>query len=195
MILFHGSRTLGLKQLRPMQADHDRPYIYLTAVKTVAALYLCNAVEKPCYWFPYGFGSDGVPVYHELYPNALREVSEGVGGCIYVVDADESSTVPFGKLPHVRLGTEPLGISDVIPIPDAYDYLSECIGEGSLRVSKYEDKTPEQLEWWYSAVADELRQKGIHASPDCSYARFVREKIPRAWELMLTGDTNISNKE
>lgn len=186
MILYHGSRTLGLKQLCPKQADHDRPYVYLTAVKTVAALYLCNAVEKPYYWFPYGFGEDGVPVYHELYPNALREVSEGVSGCIYAVEAAEGQTIPFGKLSHVRLGTEPLDVAEVTDIPDAYAYLGRCIAEGSLRVSRYEDKTPAQLEWWYGTVAEELREKGLCNAPDCAYSRFVREKMPRAWEKAQT---------
>lgn len=184
MVLYHGSRTVGLKQLCPMQADHDRPYVYLTALKTVAALYLCNAVEKPYYWFPYGFDKDGVPVYHELYPDALREVSEGVSGCIYIVDAADGQTIPFGKLHHVRLGTEPLDVKETIDIPDAYVFLRERISNGGLRVSRYEDKTPEQLEWWYNTVAEELREKELYKEPDCSYARFVREKMPEVWELM-----------
>ena len=82
MILYHGSRTPGIQILEPRQADHDRPYIYLTTIDVVAAFYLCNAVERPYYWFPYGFRRDAmdVPVYDELYPDALREVSEGVHG-------------------------------------------------------------------------------------------------------------------
>ena len=85
MLLYHGSNITGLRQLKPDLADHDRPYVYMTTLETVAALYLCNAVERPYYWFPYGFenGSD-IPVYHELYPEALRQVSEGVSGCIYI---------------------------------------------------------------------------------------------------------------
>lgn len=80
MILFHGSKTGGIKILEPHQADHDRPYIYLTTIDVVAAFYLCNAVQKPYYWFPYGFenGNMDIPVYNELYPDALREVSEGI---------------------------------------------------------------------------------------------------------------------
>ncbi|MBR1562946.1 MAG: hypothetical protein IJ645_07050 [Ruminococcus sp.] len=78
MKLYHGSNVTGLTQLVPKQADHDRPYVYLTTIEQVAALYLCNAVERPYYWFPYGFESNSdVPIYHELYPNAFRQVSEG----------------------------------------------------------------------------------------------------------------------
>ena len=60
MKLYHGSNTLGIQTLEPRLADHDRPYIYLTVNPVVAALYLSNAVERPYYWFPYGYRMDGV---------------------------------------------------------------------------------------------------------------------------------------
>ena len=86
MILYHGSNIIGLNQLKPMQADHDRPYVYLTTIEAVAALYLCNAVEKPYYWFPYGFDESGdIPIYHELYSDALRKVSDGKSGAAFML--------------------------------------------------------------------------------------------------------------
>ena len=88
MKLYHGSNTGNIKILEPRQADHERPYIYMTTIEAVAAIYLCNGVERPYYWFPYGFERNSdVPIYHELYPNALREVSEGVAGFIYEMEA------------------------------------------------------------------------------------------------------------
>ena len=74
MILFHGSNTENIKILEPRQADHDRPYIYLTTLEIVAGFYLINAVERPYYWFLYGFGRNGIE-YHELFPNALKEAA------------------------------------------------------------------------------------------------------------------------
>ena len=47
MILYHGSNTGNIKVLKPNQADHDRPYVYMTTMDVVAAFYLCNAVERP----------------------------------------------------------------------------------------------------------------------------------------------------
>lgn len=187
MQLYHGSSTTGLARLIPKQADHDRPYVYLTTIEQVAALYLCNAVERPYYWFPYGFenGSD-IPIYHELYPNALRQVSEGVKGCIYIVNAEEDEYIPFKNIPCARLGTVPLDVVDCIDVPNAYELLQEYISKGKMKVSRYEDKTPEQLERWYSMVADYMKEKDMINSPDCSYARFVREKLLRAWEIYLS---------
>jgi len=87
----------------------------------VAAFYLCNAVERPYYWFPYGFEGNGdIPVYHELYPNALKEVSEGVSGYIYEVLAEENQVIPFKNIPCARLATEPIEVTDCIRIENAY---------------------------------------------------------------------------
>lgn len=89
MRLYHGSNTGDIKVLEPRQADHDRSYVYMTTIDVVAAFYLCNAVEKPYYWFPYGFDKNSdVPTYHELYPDALKQVSQGVSGYIYEVAAE-----------------------------------------------------------------------------------------------------------
>lgn len=183
MLLYHGSNTKDLIQLIPKQADHDRPYVYLTTIEQVAALYLCNAVEKPYYWFPYGFenGSD-IPTYPELYPNAFQQVSKGVKGCIYIVNAEEGEYITFKNIPCARLGTVPLSVVDYIDVPNAYEFLQEYICEGKLKVRRFEDKSPEQLEWWYSAVANYMREKNMINSPDCSYARFVRDKLPRVWK-------------
>lgn len=40
MKLFHGSNTKNISVLEPKQADHDRPYVYMTTIDVVAAFYL-----------------------------------------------------------------------------------------------------------------------------------------------------------
>lgn len=183
MTLYHGSRTAGIKVLKPNQADHDRPYVYMTTIDVVAALYLCNAVERPYYWFPYGFenGSD-IPVYHELYPDALREVSENVTGYIYEVTAENNQVIPFKNIPCARLATEPVQVTDCIRVENAYDLLMAYVKQGKLKISRYEEKTQQQRAWWYTRVAEYLAEKNMIETPDCSYARFVKEKLPQAWE-------------
>lgn len=39
MILCHGSNTGNIKILKPNQADHDRPYVYMATMDVVAAFY------------------------------------------------------------------------------------------------------------------------------------------------------------
>lgn len=184
MILFHGSKTGSIEILEPRKADHERPYIYLTTIDVVAAFYLCNAVQKPYYWFPYGFenGNMDIPIYNELYPNALREVSEGVHGYIYKADVKENQVIPFKNIPCARLGTEPIPVSDCIEVPDAYALFKEYEKQGKLKIGRYEDKTKDELQWYYKSILEYLKEKEMYKTPQCSYALFIKKKFPFIWE-------------
>lgn len=182
MKLYHGSNTLGIQTLEPRLADHDRPYIYLTVNPVVAALYLSNAVERPYYWFPYGYRKDGVVEYTELYPNALQEAASGKSGCIYTVEADEKSILPFPNNPNAKLGTAPIPVKESLYIPDCYDWLMQQKQQGNFAVNRFEDKPERVLNWWYDTIQNYITEKKMIETPECSYARFVREKFPWIWE-------------
>ena len=183
MILYHGSRTPGIKVLQPCQADHDRPYIYLTTIEAVAAFYLCNAVERPYYWFPYGFQRNhpNIPVYDELYPDALKEVSEGIRGWIYSVEVSEEDVLPFGSNPSARLSVKPLQVSGCMEVPDAYALFQEYLRQGKMGLVRYEDMTPRHLHFYHRMIREYMHRKQMHMIPDCSYARFIRQKFPEVW--------------
>ena len=182
MILYHGSNTANIQVLQPHLADHDRPYIYMSTLEVVAAFYMCNAVERPYYWFPYGFDKEtGVPVYHELYPNALKEVSDGVSGSIYIVDADEDSILPFKNIPVARLATQPVKVLKEIKVENAYDLFMQYVAEDKMKIGRFEDKTEKAIANWHSMVLSYIREKDMIKTPDCSYALFVKEKFPSVW--------------
>ena len=182
MILYHGSNTANIRVLQPHLADHDRPYIYMSTLEVVAAFYMCNAVERPYYWFPYGFDKEtGVPVYHELYPNALKEVSNGVSGSIYIVDADEDSILPFKNIPVARLATQPVKVLKEIKVENAYDLFMQYVAEGKMKIGRFEDKTEKAIANWHSMVLSYIKEKDVVKTPDCSYALFVKEKFPSVW--------------
>lgn len=187
MTLYHGSNTANLKLLKPNQADHDRPYVYMTTIDVVAAFYLCNAVARPYYWFPYGFeGGSEIPVYHELYPNALKEVSQGVSGYLYEVLAEEDQVIPFKNIPCARLATEPIEVSNCTRVENAYDLFMEYVKQGKLKIGRFEEKSQQQLEWWYSCCVEYLEEKNMMETPECSYALFIKEKLPQVWEKYVT---------
>ena len=182
MILYHGSNTANIQVLQPHLADHDRPYIYMSTLEVVAAFYMCNAVERPYYWFPYGFDKEtGVPVYHELYPDALKEVSDGVSGSIYIVDADEDSILPFKNIPVARLATQPVKVLKEIKVENAYDLFMQYVAEGKMKIGHFEDKTEKAIANWHSMVLSYIKEKDMIKTPDCSYALFVKEKFPSIW--------------
>lgn len=64
-----------------------------------------------------------MPVYHELYPNALREVSEGVSGYIYEAEAEECQVMHFKNIPCARLATEPIAVKKVVKVKMHITYL------------------------------------------------------------------------
>lgn len=188
MKLYHGSNTADIKVLEPRLADHERPYIYMTTVDVVSAFYICNAVEKPYYWFPYGFAKNNVPIYHELYPDAFKEISQNRKGYLYEVNANENQIIPFKNIPCARLGIEPIEVVNCIEIPDAYEYFMNCVNDGKLKIGKFEDKTEKQLENWYSMILSYIQEKNMINTPDCSYAKFVKEKFPFIWDRYINNN-------
>lgn len=173
--------------MEPRLADHDRPYIYLSTSEVVAAFYLCNGVERPYYWFPYGYAKSkpGVPYYDEMYPNALQEVSEGVHGYLYSVEVSEEQTIPFPNNPGARLGTAPIPVKDCREVLNAYDLMREYKQQGRLIVARFEDKSPEARERDYQMILNYIRRKEMYKTPDCSYAVFVKKKFPFVWEQYI----------
>ena len=190
MILYHESNIANIKILEPKQADHDRPYVYMTTLEIVSSFYLCNAVERPYYWFPYGFTKENIPIYHELYPNALKEVSDGVSGYIYKVEADESQVIPFKNIPTARLATKPIEVTGEKKIDNSYDYFLECESKGLLKIGRFEDKSEKALENWYNMIYEYIKEKNMIATPKCSYAKFVQDKFPQVWDKCLKEELN-----
>ncbi len=159
----------------------------MTTIDVVAAFYLCNAVEKPFYWFPYGFEKNSsIPIYHELYPSALKEVSDGVSGYLYEVNAEENQVIPFKNIPCARLATSPLPVVNCVRIENAYDLFMDYVAQGKMRIGHFHEKTEKQLAWWYSGLVDYLKEKDMIQIPDCSYARFIRDKFPQVWEKYVS---------
>lgn len=126
----------------------------MSTLEIVAGFYMVNAVERPYYWFPYGFDKNGAVEYDELYPNALREVSEGKSGCIYVVEADEKEVLPFKNIPCARLATVPMEVKDCIEISDCYEWLIEQEKLGVFRLNRFEEKSEREMQWWRKTILE-----------------------------------------
>lgn len=186
MILYHGSNTSGIHTLEPKIADHGYPYVYMSTSEVVAAFYMCNAVEKPYYWFPYGFEKESnIPIYHELYPNALREVSSGVKGSIYETHPSDDQIIPFKNNPYARLGITSIEIVNCTEVNDAYELFMDYVDQGKMKIGKFEEKSTKELEWWNTTTVDYIREKEMINTPNCSYAMFVKKNLPHIWERYI----------
>lgn len=181
MKLYHGSDAGGLQTLTPRLADHGKPYVYLTDNRVAAALYAARAVEPPHYWVPYGFDSDGTPVYHELYSNALYDVYGRKCGYLYQVEAWETQVNPLEGIPGAFTGLSPFSVTDCEALPDVYEWLLREEADGRLRVCRFQEKTPEELDGWYTMIRKEIEKRGLREKPNCSYAQFLLKKTPKVW--------------
>jgi len=185
MLLYHGSSTGDLRILQPFTADHGKPYVYLTTDSVSAGFYAASMVERPYYWFPYGYDANGKPFYSELYPGAFPEAYQRKSGYLYVCEADEKKLLRFASNPNTRLSTEPVAVMRCERIPDLYDWFLQQEKEGRLTIQRYSSFTQEALSIWHEMILEELRDACSTGSRDNSYARFVQEKLPAIWSRFL----------
>ena len=54
-----------------------------------------------------------------------------------------------------------------------------------MKVGHFEDKLEQQLEWWYSCCVEYLKEKLMIETPNCSYASFIKSKLPQVWERYI----------
>ncbi len=168
----------------------------MSTMDVVAAFYLCNAVERPYYWFPYGFESgSNIPVYHELYPNALKEASEGVSGYIYEVLAEENQVIPFKNIPCARLATEPVKVTNCVKVENAYDLFKDYVKQGKMKIGYFEDKSKkQQLDVVFVLCRFTLLRKAMIETPDCFLCLFIKLKLPQVWEKYIANNKQMFEK-
>jgi hypothetical protein len=148
----------------------------------VAGFYAINCVERPYYWFPYGFSREQIPYYDELYPNALQLACEGKTGFIYTVKALPENLTPFKDIPGAWLSMVPLLVTNKKEIKDLFSWFSDCEKDGRLFIRRYEHQSKPNLEWYDNKILEYLIEKRMIETPDCPYAKFIQKKFPQVWQ-------------
>ena len=184
MLLYHGSSQNGLQTLRPFLADHGKPYVYFSTDSTAAAFYTACAVERPYYFFPYGYDAAARPVYTETYPGALRETYAQKSGYLYVCDLPEAELLRFPSNPHMRLTANETPVLRVEAIENLYEWFLKKEAEGKLTIQRYESLAKGDLASWHGMVLEELRA-ACAETHDNAYAAFVRRTMPQVWERFV----------
>ena len=180
MIAYHGSIVQGLTTLKPFAnpvSNLDYAAVYLTTYKPLAAIYIWNKAYK---WMNYGFAEDGVPVYTESFPSALKEFYGGVAGSIYTCDGD------FVYNPNVRIKIAVVSKNDVVVkdtdvVQNCYARILEYEEQGLLHINRYETLSEQKREAEHRMILSTIKQykllQGSHPM-----APFVKEKFPEIWE-------------
>lgn len=80
------------------------------------------------------------------------------------------------------MATEPIKVKKYIKVNNAYKWFLESAEQGKLVIGKYEDKSEQELNNWYNMIYNYIKEKEMIKIPDCSYAKFVKKKLPLVWE-------------
>lgn len=185
MLLYHGSSKSDLKTLLPFVADHGKPYVYFSTDEVSAAFYAVNRIDRPFYWFPYGYDANGKPVYTEVFPNAFAESYSNKYGYLYVCEQDEKKLLRFPSNPNMRLAVDPVPVHHAERIENLYTWFLQHEHDGRLAIQRYSELSPAVLSLWHGIVLEELQSACAIHSLENPYARFVQEKIPSVWERFL----------
>ncbi len=180
MLLYHGSSIGNLQTLQPFIADHGKPYVYFSTNETAACFHAVNIVERPYYWYPYGYDPGGKIVYTELYPGAFEEAYAGKRGYLYTCDLPEETLLRFPSNPNARLSAAAVPVAQAEEIEDLFEWFLSREREGKLIVQRYDSLTPEVQSCWYGKVLEDLREAGGGNRAD-AFSVFVRKKMPSVW--------------
>jgi len=178
---YHASSAAGIKVLEPRISNHNVPLIYLSKKRENVLVYLSNAVEKYCKdtgfeytgtwkkWGPYGFGKDGRLRLEEYYPNALETTYKGMPGYIY----NASNVIDSGfelQIPGAVTSSEPVEVTGVEFVPDAYEAILQAEREGLITIMRYEEM-PERMREWNVRT---IRKEYLEAADHPEYRHFLK---------------------
>lgn len=178
---YHASRIKGIKELEPRVSNHGIPLIYFSTKRQNVLVYLSNAIEKYCKdtgfsydgkwkkWGPYGFNKDGRLRIEEYYPNALITTYKGVSGYIYSAKTITESDFEL-KIPDASASSEPVIVTGVEFIPDAYEAILKAEREGLITILRFEDMPEKMREWNERSIKEEYEKAEGHPE----YRHFLR---------------------
>lgn len=188
-MLFHGSKTSGIKTLKPSFSMHGREYVYLTTNKAVALIYTVNAIEvfhevnhlvKPekfHAWYSYGFDKDKHLVIDEYYPNATEETYSGRSGYIYVCEDSDKYINPT-NIYCAKVTENDVNVIDEIVIEDIYQEMLKLEKAGELKIRRYHEASEDFLKHIESMIKEDIIKFKFTKNTDHHYALFLQAKFP-----------------
>ena len=182
---YHASQVPKIKQLEPRISNHNIPLIYFSKKRENTLVYLSNAVEKYCKetgfeyngvwkkWGAYGFNSDGRQRLEEYYPDALIKTYKGVSGYIYSASEITDSGLEI-QIPDAATCSQPVPVSDVEFVPDAYEAILQAEREGLITIIRYDERPQKMIDWLAKTIKEEYENSEDHPE----YRYFLKEHFP-----------------
>lgn len=133
-MLYHISKTAGLKKLIPQVSTHGKPYVY--AVENVVTGLLFGAPHDD---FDFIIREEnGVPVIMECYPDAFRLIFQGQKCSIYEISDEGFLRGMTSWSPELVCKNEVAVLREIV-VNDLYSRLLDEESSGSLVIRRYEN--------------------------------------------------------
>ncbi len=180
MTYYHCSPVHGLRILEPAKPRcfDKSAAVYLTASLPMALMYGVHNFE-----YTYGYTREGQIYYEEYFPGALEEIYRGKRASLYFC---ELNTVTTTAIPNEVVSTEAVAVAKEIEIPDVLEALLEQERLGNLRIRRFEELSPQMLDWIKKAEAEEIRKRGLIRSGG-PMAEYMCRHYPDSWALAMEG--------
>lgn len=133
-MLYHVSKTAGLKTLQPHISTHKKAYVY--AIENMVTGILFGAKHDD-FDFIISTDENNVPSIYECYPDALKKVYQGKECSVYEVSDEGFQRGMTSWSPELVCENE-VGVLNEIVIEDLYNRLIEEEQNGNLHIYKYE---------------------------------------------------------
>ena len=133
-MLYHISKTAGLKKLKPQVSTHKMPYVY--AIENVVTGLLFGAPHDD---FDFIISEEnGIPVIMECYPGAFRLLFKDKECSIYEIN-DEGFMRGMTSWSPELVSENEVAVIREIAINDLYLRLLDEESRGNLIIRRYED--------------------------------------------------------
>lgn len=139
MKYYHGSTTIGLKELQPrisVGARLQEPRVYLTTSRQLALHYIWDTQRLGMKMPMLDIRTDGTLVFQEVFSGALAYFYQGVSGCIYHCEGEfqTDQTISTSVVTNAIVP-----IVDYEYIDDVYEHILRYEEKGKFIYEHYED--------------------------------------------------------
>ena len=182
MIYYHGSAVANLAELQPLSKLHqsEEQVVYLSSHLPYVLFYIWDTEKTGSSrkWVT-AWLKDGVAYYEEQFPGQLKAFYEGVRGYVYsVLPDDRVQSMPQRE--DLFYSCDPVKVYRTQEIPDVYQALLQYEREGSFKLLRFEDATPEKQAELIDRIATYIRESNL-LEQDNEHSRFIRKYFVDAW--------------
>jgi len=133
-MLYHVSKTAGLKILQPHVSTHKKPYVY--AIENMVTGLLFGA-KKDDFDFIITTNESGTPTIYECYPGALEKKYQGKDCSVYELSEEGFLRGMTSWNPELVCEHEVEVVNEIV-VPDLYERLLEEEQVGNLVIKRYQ---------------------------------------------------------